>query len=305
MKSGEGPPVLLERLRLRARDAPGGLARLPDAEEPDEVEAVRGESVQLRVRHVVQRRRPAQRPRELREPHARVDLEERRIAGGRHRGKDTADRRRLDVTRSLLAIPLLSVLLVPRRRPERRSRPGQDRARPLGRRGPGLGRDRRPEGARGAPRPGGPRRRVQRQRAAVRMRLRGNWRTRKTAGRVWLYRTKVERDRRGGNFGVWVHSDPEVITCSSTWRSNRHAGSGRECTIAGRQFQQVRACSATRVQLSLPQIVSSLKNPEPRNPGTQEPRNPGTQEPRNPGTQEPRSGGHWRPRWPSGWCCGC
>ena len=76
---GEDAAVLGEPLGLRPRDAPGRLAGLPDAEEPDEVEPVRGQPVELRVGDVVERRLSPQRGRELREPDPRVDLEERGI----------------------------------------------------------------------------------------------------------------------------------------------------------------------------------------------------------------------------------
>ncbi len=78
-KVGEDAVVLGEPLGLRPRDAPGRLAGLPDAEEPDEVEPVRGQPVELRVGDVVERRLSPQRGRELREPDPRVDLEERGI----------------------------------------------------------------------------------------------------------------------------------------------------------------------------------------------------------------------------------
>ena len=76
---GEDAAVLGEPLGIRSRDAPGRLARLPHAEEPDEVEPVRGQPVELGVGDVVERRLSAQRGRELREPDPRVDLEERGI----------------------------------------------------------------------------------------------------------------------------------------------------------------------------------------------------------------------------------
>jgi hypothetical protein len=53
---GEDAVVLGEPLGPRPRDAPGRVARLPDAEEPDEVEPVRGQLVELRVGDVVERR---------------------------------------------------------------------------------------------------------------------------------------------------------------------------------------------------------------------------------------------------------
>ena len=78
---GEDAPVLGEPLGVRPRDAPGRLAGLPDAEEPDEVEPVGGEAVELRVGDVVERRLSPQRGGELREPDPRVDLEQRGIPG--------------------------------------------------------------------------------------------------------------------------------------------------------------------------------------------------------------------------------
>ena len=47
------PPVLLDEIGLRPRDPARRLARLPDPEEPDEVESVHLQRVQLRVRQVV------------------------------------------------------------------------------------------------------------------------------------------------------------------------------------------------------------------------------------------------------------
>jgi hypothetical protein len=49
-------PVFRAPLRIRRRNAARGLARLPDAEQPHEVEPVAGERVELLVRDVVQRR---------------------------------------------------------------------------------------------------------------------------------------------------------------------------------------------------------------------------------------------------------
>ena len=81
---GKDAVVLGEPLGVRPRDAPCGLAGLPDAEEPDEVEPVRGQPVELRVGDVVERRLSPQRGREFREPDPRVDLEERGIPRCRH-----------------------------------------------------------------------------------------------------------------------------------------------------------------------------------------------------------------------------
>ena len=76
---GKDAAVLGEPLGIRSRDAPGRLARLPHAEEPDEVEPVPGQPIELRVGDVVERRLSPQRGRELRESGPRVDLEERWI----------------------------------------------------------------------------------------------------------------------------------------------------------------------------------------------------------------------------------
>jgi hypothetical protein len=51
---GEDAVVLVEPLGLAPRDAPGRLAGLPDPEEPDEVEPVRGQAVEVRVGDVVE-----------------------------------------------------------------------------------------------------------------------------------------------------------------------------------------------------------------------------------------------------------
>ena len=67
-------------LRVAARDLLPRRAGLPDAQEPDPVEAHLRQAVQFGVRNVVQRGRPAQRPGQLRQPDAGVDLVERRIA---------------------------------------------------------------------------------------------------------------------------------------------------------------------------------------------------------------------------------
>ena len=58
---GENAVILGHPLRIRRRHPARGFAGLPDAEEPDDVEAVARELVQLVVRHVVQRRGPAER----------------------------------------------------------------------------------------------------------------------------------------------------------------------------------------------------------------------------------------------------
>ena len=71
---------LLPPLAIGARHPLPGRPGLPHAQEPDPVEPHLGQAVQLGVRHVVQRGRPAQRSGQLRQPDARVDLIERRIA---------------------------------------------------------------------------------------------------------------------------------------------------------------------------------------------------------------------------------
>ena len=76
---GQDAPVLGKPLSPRARDVPGRRAGLPHAEEPDKVEPVRGQPVDIRIGEVVEGRLPAQLGRELREPDPRVDLEERGI----------------------------------------------------------------------------------------------------------------------------------------------------------------------------------------------------------------------------------
>ena len=68
-------------LRVAARDLLPRRAGLPDAQEPDPVEAHLGQAVQLGVGNVVQRGRPAQGLGQLRQPDARVDLIQRRIVG--------------------------------------------------------------------------------------------------------------------------------------------------------------------------------------------------------------------------------
>ena len=59
---------------------------LPDAQQPDPVEAHRGQAVQLGVRDVVQRGGPAERARQLGQPDAGVDLVQRRDRGPWHVG---------------------------------------------------------------------------------------------------------------------------------------------------------------------------------------------------------------------------
>jgi hypothetical protein len=81
---GEDAAVLGDPFGLRPRDAPGRLAGLPDTEEPDEVESVLGQPVELRVGYVVECRRLSGGPRELRETDPRVHLEEGGISGCGH-----------------------------------------------------------------------------------------------------------------------------------------------------------------------------------------------------------------------------
>jgi hypothetical protein len=78
-KVGEHAVIFGDQVGFRSGDAPRGLAGLPDAEEPDEIEPVRGQPLEVRVRDVVKRRRTFQLGRQLREAYARVDLEERGI----------------------------------------------------------------------------------------------------------------------------------------------------------------------------------------------------------------------------------
>ena len=67
-------------LGIAARDLLRTRAGLPDAEEPDPVEAQLGQAIQFGVRNVVQRGWPAQRSGQFRQPDAGVDLIERGIA---------------------------------------------------------------------------------------------------------------------------------------------------------------------------------------------------------------------------------
>ena len=66
-------------LRVGPGDALACGTGLPDAQEPDPVEPHLGKPIQLGVRNVVQRGRPAQSVGQLGEPDACVDLIERRI----------------------------------------------------------------------------------------------------------------------------------------------------------------------------------------------------------------------------------
>ena len=67
-------------LGVAPRDFPAGRARLPDAEQPNPIEAQRGHAVQLGVGNVVQGGRAADVFRQLGHPDASVDLVKRRIA---------------------------------------------------------------------------------------------------------------------------------------------------------------------------------------------------------------------------------
>ena len=73
---GKHAVVLGQPLGVGCRHPACGFTGLPHAEEPDEVEAVAREPIQLRVRHVVQRRLPAERGTQLRQADAGVDLEQ-------------------------------------------------------------------------------------------------------------------------------------------------------------------------------------------------------------------------------------
>ena len=67
------------KIRDCAGDSASDLADLPDAEEPDPVEAESGDGFQIRVRDVVKRGRPADLTQERRQPDTSVDLSERWI----------------------------------------------------------------------------------------------------------------------------------------------------------------------------------------------------------------------------------
>ena len=78
-RSGSVSSNSLPPLGVAPGDLLPGRAGLPDAQEPDPVEAHLGQAVELGVRNVVQRRRPAERAGQLRQPDAGVDLVERRV----------------------------------------------------------------------------------------------------------------------------------------------------------------------------------------------------------------------------------
>ena len=67
-------------LGIRARDLLRRRAGLPDAEEPDPVETHLGQAIQLGVGNIIQRGGAAQLLGQFRQPDARVDLIEQRIA---------------------------------------------------------------------------------------------------------------------------------------------------------------------------------------------------------------------------------
>ena len=65
---------LLAPFWVTARDPLSSRPRLPHAQEPYPVEAEFGQAIQFGLRNVIQCGRSAQRPRQLRQPDARVDL---------------------------------------------------------------------------------------------------------------------------------------------------------------------------------------------------------------------------------------
>jgi hypothetical protein len=66
-------------LWIGARHALTRRSRAPDTQEPEPVEAHLADAIELGIRDVVQRGRPAQRPGQLGQPDARIDLIERRV----------------------------------------------------------------------------------------------------------------------------------------------------------------------------------------------------------------------------------
>src|SRR5436853_4712596 len=72
-------------ISMAARDLLRARTGLPDAEQPDPVEAHLREAIQLGVGNVIERQALARPPRQLGEPDAGVDLVERWIAGRGHR----------------------------------------------------------------------------------------------------------------------------------------------------------------------------------------------------------------------------
>src|SRR5271156_3184562 len=71
-------------LRIAARRSLCRQASLPDAEEPDPIEADLGQSIEFSVWNVVQGRAPSQTAGEIGQPNASIDLVERRIADRLH-----------------------------------------------------------------------------------------------------------------------------------------------------------------------------------------------------------------------------
>src|SRR6185369_17168979 len=67
-----------------ARDFLGCWSGLPNAEEPNPIEAHFGEAIELGIGNIVECRNSAQLSRQLRQPNTGVDLIQRRIAGRRH-----------------------------------------------------------------------------------------------------------------------------------------------------------------------------------------------------------------------------
>ena len=78
------PVILRHPLGMGHRHLACRLAGLPDAQEPDQIEAIGCEPIELSIAHVVQRRRAAERGRQFGQADAGVDLEERGIASRRH-----------------------------------------------------------------------------------------------------------------------------------------------------------------------------------------------------------------------------
>ena len=68
-------------LRIRSRDPLPGWTGLPDAQQPDPVEAHVCQAIQLGVRNVIKCRRSAEAARQLGQPDAGIDLVQHRIAG--------------------------------------------------------------------------------------------------------------------------------------------------------------------------------------------------------------------------------
>ena len=73
------PLEFVPPLFAAARHVLTGRPGLPDAQHPDPVESQGGEAIQFRVRDVVERRRPADQARQLRQPDPGVDLQQDRM----------------------------------------------------------------------------------------------------------------------------------------------------------------------------------------------------------------------------------